>query len=404
MYNIKLENYVPEPRPATTDRIVAAHYYAAWKKGAPGLHNGFDDLHTYPERTPLMGYYDEEDPMVTDFEIKWALEHGINCFIYCWYRKKDNEGKPVTVDDLRCGHGIHEGLFRAKYQNMIKFAIMYENAPRWGGTSREDLLENLLPFWTETYFKRENYLKIDNKPVLMICGKYRFDQTFSSAEEQREVLDLCREYVKSQGFDGLLIAPCFWDYNQVKEGEYHEANLRGYDFHFSYDSGYMPGTNYPSDEQIIGGQCEMLRKRLAPDPTKHVPVASCFRDATPRMTKAWNDQGFRFELEHIYHLSPEGFRETIRRMKAMCDALPDGAWGKRIFMLDNWNEWDEGHYIAPSHEHGFRYLQAVREELSERDNLPDYRTPADMGITGYNKSWDEPDFGPLCEERLKEQS
>ena len=53
MYNIKFENYVPKPSPATSDRIVAAHYYAAWKKGAPGLHNGFDDLHPFPERTPI---------------------------------------------------------------------------------------------------------------------------------------------------------------------------------------------------------------------------------------------------------------------------------------------------------------------------------------------------------------
>ena len=77
MYNIRLESYVPQPMPATTDRIVAAHYYAAWKKGAPGLHEGFNDLHSFPERTPLMGYYDEENPAVCDWEIKWATEHGI---------------------------------------------------------------------------------------------------------------------------------------------------------------------------------------------------------------------------------------------------------------------------------------------------------------------------------------
>ena len=132
MYNIRLESYVPQPMPVTTDRIVAAHYYAAWKKGAAGLHDGFNDLHGYPERTPLMGYYDEENPAVCDWEIKWATEHGINCFIHCWYRKKENMGKPITVSDLRCGHGIHEGLFRAKYRNLMKFAIMFENSPRWG--------------------------------------------------------------------------------------------------------------------------------------------------------------------------------------------------------------------------------------------------------------------------------
>ena len=57
MYNIKFENYVPKPNPAKSDRIIAAHYYAAWKKGAAGLHEGFDDLaDIYPDRTPLMGY------------------------------------------------------------------------------------------------------------------------------------------------------------------------------------------------------------------------------------------------------------------------------------------------------------------------------------------------------------
>ena len=30
MYNIKFEDYVPKPNPVNSDRIVAAHYYAAW--------------------------------------------------------------------------------------------------------------------------------------------------------------------------------------------------------------------------------------------------------------------------------------------------------------------------------------------------------------------------------------
>jgi len=56
-------------------------------------------------------------------------------------------------------------------------------------------------------------------------------------------------------------------------------------------------------------------------------------------------------------------------------------------MLDNWNEWDEGHFIAPSVQFGFKYLEAVREVFTERDNLPDYRMPADLGFTGLGKNW-----------------
>ena len=403
MYNIKLTSYVPEPQPATSDRIVAAHYYAAWKKGAPGLHNGFDDLHPFPERTPLMGYYDEESPEVCDWEIKWAVEHGINCFIHCWYRRKYNEGHPVTPEHLRCGHGLHDALFNAKYQNMMKFAIMFENGFRWGNTNPQDMVENLMPFWTESYFKRENYLVIDNKPVLFVCGKWALDNAFKSIEEQNETFDKCREYAKSQGFDGLLIAACIWDYTNPNPDLYRDCTARGYDFHFGYNAGYNPPADTDDDEEIIEGQIEMLKRRLATEPMRHIPIASCFRDAEPRTTEAWNALGFKFGQETKYHLSADGFRQVIRRMKEIADALPDGAWGKRIFMLDNWNEWDEGHYISPCHEYGFRYLQAVREELTDRDNLPDYRLPQDLGLSeNLNKTWDEPDLGPLCRERLGE--
>jgi hypothetical protein len=61
-------------------------------------------------------------------------------------------------------------------------------------------------------------------------------------------------------------------------------------------------------------------------------------------------------------------------------------------MIDNWNEWDEGHYVAPSHGYGFGYLQAIREELTHRDNLPDYRMPQDVCPGDYNNRWDIPDF------------
>ncbi len=36
MYNIKLTDYVPETKPVSTEYLVCAHYYAAWKKWGSG--------------------------------------------------------------------------------------------------------------------------------------------------------------------------------------------------------------------------------------------------------------------------------------------------------------------------------------------------------------------------------
>ena len=402
MYNIKLESYIPEPHPVTSDRIVAAHYYAAWKKGAAGLHDAFNDLAVdYPDRTPLMGYYDEENPEVCDWEIKWAVEHGINCFIYCWYRKHDNMGKKVTENDLRCGHGIHEALFNAKYQKYMKFAIMYEASPRWGGTDENDMLENLMPFWMENYFKRGNYLIIDNKPVLFVYQQERLEaECFKSAESQRETFDKCRELCKQNGFDGMTFAVCN---TRMEKGTMEQLERRGYDFRFGYDSGYWPAHNYPEQQDIIDGQCKLLAERIEMNPMQTIATPSCFRDSTPRTTKHWMDLGYHFDQERIWYLEADNYRKLLRRMKEMTDALPEGAWGRKIMMIDNWNEWDEGHFVSPSHKFGYRYLQAIREELTARDNLPDYRTPQDMGFTGYNKSYVTPDFKEKCAELLGEK-
>lgn len=393
MYHIQFSKYVPEPSPVTTDRIVAAHYYPAWKKGAAGVHNGFDDLaKDYPDRTPLMGYYDEENPEVCDWEIKWAIEHGINCFIYCWYRNKDNEGKPITPSDLRCGHGIHEALFAAKYQKMMKFAIMYEASSLWAGTDYDDMTTHLMPFWMEQYFSKENYLTIDNKPVVFIFSQARLaSECFVTPEEQKIAFDACREYAKARGFDGMIFAVC----DSSPRKERHDDYLaRGYDFRFGYSSGYNPPYDfYENEDDIIQGQCDRLMKNLALDRERFVATASCFCDPSPRTGQYWLDLGYNFRAwTNIWYLSPQGYKETLRRMKSLCDTLPENSYARRLIMIDNWNEWDEGHFVAPSHKFGYQYLQAIREALTACDNLPDYRTPRDQGFDHYNTSWTTPDF------------
>lgn len=399
MYNIKLNEYIPKPNPAKPDRIVAAHYYAAWKYGAAEVHEGFNDLaDEYPDRTPLMGYYDEENPEVCDWEIKWAVEHGINCFIHCWYRKKENYGKCVTVNDLRCGHGLHEALFNAKYEEFMKFAIMFEATAKWGGTDERDMIENLMPFWMEKYFKRGNYLLIDNKPVLFVYNQNRLArECFQSAESQRKTFDKCREYAKQKGFDGMIFAVC--DTKLSKEN-HDELLARGYDFRFGYSSGYVPTHDYCDNEnEIVKKQCEILKEQLGIDAKRFIPTPSCFRDTTPRRSQRWLERYpyYDFSCEKIWYLSPEKYREVLSEMKKICDTLPQDAWARKIIMIDNWNEWDEGHFVAPSHKFGFKFLQAIREVFTERENLPDYLTPQDQGFGGYNKHWRIPDFKALCE-------
>ena len=112
-----------------------------------------------------------------------------------------------------------------------------------------------------------------------------------------------------------------------------------------------------------------------------------------RAGQRWLDMGYDFRSwTNIWYLSPKGYREVLRRMKELCDRMPESSYARKLIMIDNWNEWDEGHFVAPSHKFGFQYLQAIREALTECDNLPDYRMPHDQGFEDYNTSWTTADF------------
>ena len=389
MYGIKLYDYVPRPEPAESGRIVAAHYYPSWTKGKNGLIKEFDDMHDFPDRTPLMGYYEDKNPEVIDWEIKWALEHGINCWIYCWYRKKENEGKPVTVDSLRLGQGLHEGFFNARYAPMMKFAIMYEASKRWGGTDREDMLTNLLPFWFDNYFEKENYLVIDNKPVLFVYDNGRQLWESMSAEEHKSLLDECRAYAKKRGFDGMYIAlqDPWWTY----ENRVTEARSRGYDWTFNYGA-KVDGRIDVSSADALKSQLEFNKELMQAVPYEFNPTVGAFRDHEPRLYTLPYGGGFPSPTawryaDALYYLNFEDYRTLLREVKALSDAAPADSIAHRLIMIDNWNEWDEGHYILPSYRFGFKHLQAIREELTERNNLPDYRTPEALGFGPYDEVW-----------------
>lgn len=400
MYQIQLYSYVPRPQPVTGELIVAAHYYGAWKKGAAQVHRGFPEIYEYPERTPLIGYYDEENPELADWEYKWALEHGINCFIHCWYRLKENLNHPVTINDLRCGHALHEAMFHSRYGNMMKFAIMFETQPRWAATNERDLLENLMPFWMENYFSRENYLKIDNKPVLFVYDlKHQLRDSFESAQAQAYAFDRCRELAQKKGFDGMIFAI---EYGRGDMEPIEEYKGRGYDFSFSYAWVWdMPLR--PSQEEVMEHQLHQLRVRKEYDPEYFIATASCSWDPWPRLKSMPHIYGTA-DTQSRWRLQPDTWRKLLGAVREWAQSLPQQSYGRRLMMIDNWNEWDEGHYVAPSYEFGFKYLEAIREELTKCDNLPDYRLPLQLGTNPVNNSWEEPDLSKYCTGKLDEEN
>lgn len=418
MYNNRFLGYIPEPRPVTTDRLIGVNYYPGWKKLPDERHPGFEALRHYPERCPALGWYDESNPEVTDWEIKWAVEHGISCFIYCWYRRKENVGKPVTREAIRLGHAIHDGLFKAAFRNFIKFAIIFENnGSRWGNAKDlDDLLHNLLPWWVNEYFSKPNYLKIDGKPLLFILHLKAFAQSVGGEEAVPEALAKLNEEIKKYGFPGIQLGiRCEGDVESylktlkahlpVRDLSYLDRMKElGFDFGFQYDwhirraelteEQYAEYTYAEPQNRVvppnatIASQAGKIREHVEHAPDFLVPTASVGfnRQAWRRLfpfSSLTDDPGLILQE----HLTPYAFRTLLENIKNITDKLPEKSLARNMLILDNWSEWGEGHFIAPNCGSGFQYLQAVREVFSKRDNLPDYRTPQMLDFGPYDYDW-----------------
>ena len=374
--------YIPEPEPVQTPILVGAHHCPLWEADKPQM---WANVLKHPERTPSLGFYAQENPEVADWETKWAVEHGVSFFIYCWYRA--SQGEPVK---MRFGSAIHEALLKSKFVDKMKFTIMWENQSRGvaGVADERDLMENLLPFWIENYFRHPSYLKVDKKPVLFIYRPEFLLQDLGGAENVAGAFDLMRRACREAGFDGLYL---LGEYRGLDPNHLTLMKQLGLDYTFAY---CWHVQNDPTPRQAIQAQMQSIRKTGQLGILPQVVTVS-------QGWSGWHDEG------SIWKIPPEEYETLLRQAREFIGALPKEQLGGRMLLLDNWNEWGEGHYIAPHREYEFGYLDAVRKVFATTSQGHQDLLPEDVGLGPYDTAYkahvarEEQLRGMAAEKRLK---
>ena len=354
--------YIPEPQPVETSLLIGAHHCPLWEADKPEL---WANVVKHPERTPVLGFYSQENPEVSDWETKWAVEHGVSFFVYCWYRA--SQGKPV---EMRFGSAIHDALFKSRFVSKMKFTIMWENQSRGkaGVADEADLMTNLLPFWIENYFKHPSYLKLDNKPLLFIYRPEFLIQDLGSEANVASAFDKMRQACRKAGFDGLYL---LGEYRGLDPNHLKLMKRLGLGYTFAY-CWHVPGS--PKPERAIATQMDYIRKTQKLGILPQVVTVS-------QGWSGWRDEG------SIWTIPPGDYETLLRKAKDFIATLPPGELGSRMLLLDNWNEWGEGHFIAPYRQYGFGYLDAVRKVFSDAPEPHTDLVPEDIGLGPYDTAY-----------------
>ena len=369
------DEYVPVPVPVKTKYTLWTHYCALWKTGT---HYGWGKIEPWPERKPVIGWYNEGTPEVADWQIKQCLEHGISGLIYCFYRTVLDT--PVTVENQHIGHALHDGLLKARYLNMINFGIMWENGCALGVSSQDDLMQNVLPFWIDNYFSHPQYIRIDGKPVLYVWVPSRLRKNLDGSANVHKALDAMREECKRRGLGGLYLVACA----QSQDADALKAIAdEGWDATSAYGNGWRT----PPDMKRVGNavcapydvfvqqQEELWRFKRKLNLRPDITVAMAGWDPRP-----WHEDFFFSEN------TAEKFRDLCQRAKTVMDASPTAGPEKDHVVFCCWNEHGEGHYIEPTRGRGYSYLDAIRDVFADAPSEHTDLAPEDVGLGPYD-SW-----------------
>jgi acetyl esterase/lipase len=354
--------YIPPPRPVKTSILVGAHNCPLWVADEPKM---WDQVVQHPKRTPVLGFYDQANPEVAEWETKWAVEHGVNFFVYCWYRA----GRAGAVE-TKYSSAI-EALLKSRFADQFKFTVMWENQPRggaWGvsGVSGEkDLLETLAPFWITNYFRQPSYLKVDNKPLLFVYDAHKLAADLGGVTNVPHAFEQLRAACRSAGFAGLYLLS---EYRGLDPKELQFRKDMGFDYTFAYVWPiYKP-------EQAVAMQLDYIRK------TRDLNILPEVVTVSQGWT-GWRNEG------PPYRIPPAEFESLLRQAKDILATMPQQSLSSKLLLLDNWNEWSEGHYLAPHRQYGFGYLDAVRKVFSDAPAEHKDIVPKDIGFGPYDSAY-----------------
>jgi len=221
--NLEPSSYVPEPVPVRGPYEVGVYYFPGWKSAGQ-----WEPIRGVPERRPMLGWYQEGNPEVADWHIKWAVEHGITFFAYDWYWSQGAR---------QLEHALHDGFFHARYRHLLKFCLLWANHNAPGTHSPADCVE-VTRYWIANYFGRPEHLQIEGKPVMIIFSPQRLTEDLGG-DGVRRAFEAMRAECRQAGLGGLYLLACIGSV-----GEARRAFEEGYDAVTAYT---WPGLGMSGD-------------------------------------------------------------------------------------------------------------------------------------------------------------
>jgi hypothetical protein len=185
---VAASGYVPEPQPVRSDLDIGVFYFPGWDTWTR-----WKPILDFPERKPVLGWYDEANPECADWQIKWAVEHGVRFFMVDWYWDRGNR---------HLEHWLHQAYSKARHRHHLQWAIMWANHNPPGSHSREDW-RRVTQYWIDHYFGMDEYYRIDDRPAVFVWAPANIRNDLGGSQAAGELYALSQQMAQQAGYKGI---------------------------------------------------------------------------------------------------------------------------------------------------------------------------------------------------------
>lgn len=311
----------------------------------------------YQPRVPLnKNYYDLSDPKTMDWQFNLAKNYGIYgfCFYHYWFKGKKLLEQPVEqafaygrLTMPFCFSWANESWSRTWYGSNNEILL----AQNYG--EKEDWKKHYL--YLEKFFKNENYIKIDNMPILLIYKP-------SQIKNLDLIIQEWDQLARASGFDGMYIIESL-----TPSQNQPTSNLsRGFVY---YEPGYSIYNDSFMRKLIVKFKANINGLFKSKVLLNKISFDKIYSDIIKRKNRNINkaefygcfvdyDDSSRKDYQGIImkNGSPEKLEKYLKSLIKKSKSL-----NSKYLFLTAWNEWAEGAYLEPDERNKYGFLEAVKK-------------------------------------------
>ena len=331
----------PKKRPPS----IGVFYYPGWHEGASfsGPSDPWKNIQAFPDREPMLGWYDDRKTSVIDQQLAWMSKFGVDYIVFDWYWK----GEGTFLDQSL------QAYLKAHNRKSVPFAIMWANHDAEPRTNESFSL--MVKYWIDHYLKRSEYLKINGKPAVFIfLGKNLDEKARVFDMGLADLLNEAQSMARDAGLPGIT----FFLGTGADEFAMHAASS-GASGYFAYN--YQVGPYGLTAGESRGSRSFTELAELYREHWDWLTEHSDLPYIVP-VTAGWDRRPWGGSADPLHDQSnsdPAGFSAHLMDAAALLEKRPESTLNSIVVCC--WNEYGEGSVIEPTKKWGFDYLKDIKK-------------------------------------------